>query len=120
MARGESNLRTSTIEMLILYLLTKRDLYGYEMSFLLEQLSDGNYSVMESSLYPILYRLLDKKYISDRQITVGKRRTRVYYHLEPPGEVRLKHLLEDYRRTSHGIELILSSNLPIDINNPEN
>lgn len=108
MARGRSNFKMGTVEMLILFLLDKRDLYGYEIATLIKDLSDGNLSVSESTLYPTFYKLLDKKYISDKEVTIGKRRIRVYYHLEEAGKQRLSDLLEDYHSTTSGIEKILS------------
>lgn len=109
MARGRSNFKMGTVEMLILFLLDKRDLYGYEIATLIKELSEGNLSVSESTLYPTFYKLLDKKYISDKEVTIGKRRIRVYYHLEEAGKERLSDLLEDYSSTTKGIEKILSS-----------
>jgi len=108
MARGRSNFKMGTVEMLILFLLEKEDLYGYEIATLIKELSDGHLSVSESTLYPTFYKLLDKKYISDKEVTIGKRRVRVYYHLEDAGRDRLFDLLEDYRSTTTGIEKILS------------
>ena len=63
----------------------------------------------EGSLYPALYRMLDKGYISDEKRQVGKRMTRVYYHLEPEGKAYLDTLLESYVRTNRGIRLVLGS-----------
>ena len=108
MARGRSNFKMGTVEMLILFLLDKRDLYGYEIATLIKELSEGNLSVSESTLYPTFYKLLDKKYINDKEVTIGKRRIRVYYHLEDAGKQRLSELLEDYHSTTFGIEKILS------------
>lgn len=108
MARGRSNFKMGTVEMIILFLLDKRDLYGYEIATMIKQLSDGDLSVSESTLYPTFYKLLEKHYISDREVAVGKRRIRVYYHLEETGKQRLADLLEDYNNTTRGIEKILS------------
>jgi len=108
MARGRSNFKMGTVEMIILFLLEKQDLYGYEIATLIKDLSEGSLTVSESTLYPTFYKLLDKKYISDKEVTIGKRRIRVYYHLEDAGRQRLAELLEDYRTTTSGIEKILS------------
>ena len=112
MARGRSNFKMGTVEMLILFLLNQDDdLYGYELTTLIKDLSGGDYVLAEGSLYPILYRLLEKGYISDREEAVGKRRLRVYYHIEESGKTRLKDLLEDYQTTCNGIDRILSSSI---------
>lgn len=108
MSRGRSNFKMGTVEMLILFLLEKKDLYGYEITLLIKELSENHLIVSESTLYPTFYKLLDKKYISDKEVIIGKRRIRVYYHLEEAGKKRLSDLLEDYRTTTLGIEKILS------------
>ena len=95
MARGRSNFKMGTVEMLVLFLLEKKDLYGYELTSLIKELSQGKLLITESTLYPTLYKLLNNGYISDTEKKIGKRRIRVYYHLEDAGRDRLKDLLED-------------------------
>lgn len=108
MSKQRSSFKMGTVEMLILFLLEKRDMYGYELSSNIKNLSNGKITISESTLYPTLYKLLDKKYISDSEKLIGKRRIRVYYHLEKDGVKRLADLLEDYRSITEGIESILS------------
>lgn len=108
MARGRSNFKMGTVEMIVLFLLEKKDLYGYELTSLIKELSQGKLIVTESTLYPTLYKLLNNGYISDTEKTIGKRRIRVYYHLEAAGKNRLNDLLEDYREITEGISGILS------------
>ena len=108
MARGRSSFKMGTVEMIVLFLLDKKDLYGYQLSLLIEKLSGGDLVVTESTLYPTLYKLLEKKMISDREVPAGKRRVRVYYHLEAEGRQRLNDLLEDYHQLTVGINQILS------------
>ena len=64
--------------------------------------------VSESTLYPTLYKLLKKEYIQDIEVPAGKRRVRVYYHLNDSGRRRLADLLEDYNTLTEGIERIFS------------
>lgn len=107
----KNNFKMGTVEMLVLFLLDQKDLYGYEICSLISQLSEGKYDLAETSLYPILYRLLDKQMIGSKSVLVGKRRTRVYYHINKKGRDRLHSLLPEYKRISAGIDLILSSNI---------
>lgn len=111
MARGRSNFKMGTVEMIVLFLLQKQDLYGYQLTTLIKKQSGGNVIVTESTLYPTLYKLLKNGYISDREMPIGKRRIRVYYHLEDAGKDRLADLLEDYNEITVGIERILTSDL---------
>lgn len=120
MNRGRSNFKMGTVEMIVLFLLDKKDLYGYQLSTLISRLSEGNVEISESTLYPTLYKLLKKEYIQDIEVPAGKRRVRVYYHLNDSGRQRLADLLEDYRILTEGIEKILSCNeIPDHETNPE-
>lgn len=108
MARGRSNFKMGTVELIVLFLLEKRDLYGYQLTNLIEKLSDGKVVVTESTLYPTLYKLLKNGYITDKEEPIGKRRVRVYYHLEDAGRSRLADLLEDYHTNRAGTDMILA------------
>lgn len=101
------NLKKGTSELLILFLLSKEDMYGYQIAQELKIRSDGRFVMPEGSLYPTLYRLIEKGVISDRMEIVGKR-LRKYYHLEPAGNDYLKTIQEEYEKISEGIQYILS------------
>ena len=97
------------VELIVLFLLNKEDLYGYQLTTMIKELSMNKLVITESSLYPTLYKLLDNKIISDYEERVGKRRIRVYYHIEEDGKKRLADLLDDYKTIMEGMELILNS-----------
>lgn len=99
--------KRSSIELLLLTLLQDEDMYGYQISQELERRSEGAYTLQESSMYPILYRMMDKGYISDKPVKVGKRRIRVYYHLEDTGVERLTQARKEYLSLSLGVLKIL-------------
>lgn len=103
------NLKRGTVEMLILFLLSKKDMYGYELSKALSDKSKGLYEIQEGSMYPTLYRLIEKNYISDEKKLIGKRRTRVYYHLEQGGVEYLNDTVKEYYSLNEGINNILSA-----------
>lgn len=93
--------------MLVLYLLSKEDLYGYQITQALADKSNGKYTMLEGSLYPILYKLTEAGYISDYTQLVGKRRMRRYYHLENAGMEYYKKILSDYDTITESIIKIL-------------
>lgn len=74
----------------------------------------GVYTMLEGSLYPVLYRLTEEGYISDYEKLVGKRRTRRYYHLEPKGQEYYKEILADYDLITNSIFRILDRGEAID------
>lgn len=105
------NLKRGSVDMLLLTLLKEDDMYGYQLCQELAKRSDGRYKLLESSMYPILYRLIEKGYISDRRELVGKRRTRVYYHLEEAGKDYLDRITEEYLSTMSGVLKILGKKI---------
>ena len=92
-----NSFKKGTIELLTLAILQDGD-------------SNGIITVTEGALYPILYRLVDKGYLTDYKKPAGKRLMRVYYHLEEAGVIYFHELLEEYNQVKLGVELILSEN----------
>lgn len=105
---SQVNFRRGVMSLVILALLKRRDMYGYQLVQETERSSGGRIVTQEGSLYPVLYKLLDQGLISDRKVQVGKRMTRIYYHLEPAGEVRLAELIQDYQDVTQGVFQIIS------------
>ncbi len=104
--RGENSYnsyRRGILSLVILSLLKREDMYGYQLVQETEHASGGKLSTQEGSLYPVLYRLLDMGMISDRRVLSGKRMTRIYYHLEPAGEAKLEELIQEYRAVTEGV-----------------
>ncbi len=99
--------KRGTVELLILTLLDEEEKYGYQISQELAERSGGRYTLLESSMYPILYRMLEKGLIADRTELVGRRRTRVYYRIEPAGKEYLAFLRKEYTSLTRGVLDIL-------------
>ena len=93
--------------MLFLKVLEQEDCYGYQLTQSIQDITNGQIKIAEGTMYPILYKLQDKGYISDRQVKVGKRQTRVYYHLEPAGKEYLSQLTHDYYQMIDAIQAVL-------------
>ena len=103
------SLKRGTIDLLLLTLLKEKDMYGYQLVQVLTSRSGGRYTLSEGSMYPTLYRLMEKGLISDLSEQVGKRRTRIYYHLEPAGEAYLEEIRSEYLSISEGIQQVLDA-----------
>ncbi len=104
---GQMSFRRGVMSLVILGLLKKEDMYGYQLVQETERQSGGRIVTQEGSLYPVLYKLVDQGLISDRKVLVGRRMTRVYYHLEPAGEQRLKELTQEYEEITNGVLQII-------------
>ena len=104
---GQNSFRRGVMSLVILSLLKRGDMYGYQLVQETERSSGGKLTTQEGSLYPVLYKLLDQGLISDKKVLVGKRMTRVYYHLEPSGAERLKELIQEYEDVTQGVFQII-------------
>ena len=104
---GQMSFRRGVMSLVILGLLKKQDMYGYQLVQETERQSGGRIVTQEGSLYPVLYKLVDQGLISDRKVLVGRRMTRVYYHLESAGEQRLKELIREYEEVTNGVLQII-------------
>jgi PadR family transcriptional regulator PadR len=100
------------MEMLVLHLLKSDDRYGFEITQLLDKYSNGVIKITLGSLYPLLYKLEENGYVSEREELVGKRLKRIYYHLKEEGRERLNELMNQYNETHQGIKDILDISPP--------
>lgn len=107
MSQNSENFKRGCTEILALYLLTKEDMYGYQITQYMAEKSEGRFTMLEGSLYLILYKLVDAGYISTYTKLVGKKRTRRYYHIEEKGREYLQKILSEYDEITLGIALIL-------------
>lgn len=105
--KSKDNFRKGALDMLILKLLSKHDCYGYQLTQIIKEQSNGLINIPSGSLYPSLYRLLEGNYISEYPIMIGKRQQRIYYHLEEEGRKYLQEQIEDYYKTAKAIENVL-------------
>lgn len=96
------------MDMLLLSALKTKDCYGYEMVKTIFELSGGLVKIKEGTMYPILYSLLEKKYISSREEIVD-RKIRVYYHLEPEGIEYLNQIVNEYNTLINGINNVINN-----------
>lgn len=92
-----TNLKRASVEMLLLTLLAEEDKYGYQMTQEIKERSNGNFTLLEGSMYPILYRLSESGDVEFKEVKVGIRMTRIYYHLTDSGRIRLETMRKTFR-----------------------
>lgn len=98
----EENIKCGLIEILILSLLLKEDMYGYKIKSELARQTNNTFIVKEGSLYGPLYRMQERNLISSRKELVGEKRFRNYYHIEEPGKEYLRYAVKQFRLIFHG------------------
>ena len=103
-----TNLKRASIEIILLSLLSEREMYGYEMSQQIKIRTNNEFSILEGSMYPILYRLGDAGYVTSEKRAVGERLTRVYYNITDLGRTQLKLMHEHYNHINSLINNIIT------------
>ena len=82
---GSRELKKGSAELLILSLVDDRARHGYDIARLIELRSQGALSFHAASLYPLLYRLERRGWISGRWVEKPGERRRRMYRLTPKG-----------------------------------
>lgn len=103
-------------EFLILSILSSRNSYVYEITKTIEKKSNGLLSISQNTIYTATYKLQNEGKISEYSKLVGKRRTRIYYHIEEAGITYLEQLKQNYYQTINGVQSVINS-LPSDNRN---
>ena len=92
--------------MLILHLLSEREMYGYELVKTIQARSKEAFNFGEGCVYPILHYLEKTKLLKSERRDVGGR-SRHYYALTPKGEKRLAELRGEWSGVAAGVATIL-------------
>lgn len=100
---------TGVTEILILKILTIQDSYVYEICKTIQKMSGNTLTVSQNTIYSATYKLANEKYISEYSQLVGRRRTRIYYHIEEKGIEYLKKMETDYFQIANSIQAIYSN-----------
>jgi transcriptional regulator len=97
-----------TLEMIVLEVLQQEPMHGWGITERIERRSDGLLSINQGSLYPALYRLVARGWVSSEwRITENNRKAR-YYALTRSGRKQLASERAQWEKLSRGVNLILS------------
>lgn len=106
---GKNYFMNGITDLLILSVLNDRDSYMYEIVKTITDLSGGLLTISQNTVYTAAYKLESDGKISEYSKLVGRKRTRVYYRIEPDGKKCLEELIENYKTMTDGVSKILAS-----------
>ena len=96
-----------SLEIILPSLLKNKDMYGYEISKEIKNITDNVLILGEGTLYPALKRLKEKNLIQDYFIeTNSSKKKRKYYKITEAGLIELNLKLKDFYLISNLIENI--------------
>lgn len=108
MAQTNPPFMSGVPELLVLRLLSQREMYGYELVKSVRLVTDEAIALGEGVIYPTLHSLERGGALRARRKPVNGR-TRVYYALTPKGRRRLAQLEGDWQRIQAGINAALEA-----------
>jgi len=94
--------------LVVLHLLSREDMYGYQMIAELEKKFDSTFSMKEGTLYPVLKGLENAGAVESYQCDTAAGRKRKYYHLTEKGRGLLAEETEQWRSYERAINAVLS------------
>lgn len=106
MAQTNPPFMSGVPELLVLRLLDKREMYGYEIVRSVKLITEQAISLGEGVIYPVLHGLERNGALKARRKPVNGR-TRVYYSLTAKGRKRFDKLTSEWDRVSSGISSAL-------------
>lgn len=102
----EKSLISGSTGMLLLKLLSEKDMYGYEMIDTLKQRSNHIFELKAGTLYPLLHALEEQNYLKSYEKEVqGK--VRKYYQITKNGRKFLISKEEAWRDYAKAVEQVL-------------
>jgi len=99
------------VDLLLLSLLDRGPLHGYEVIISLRELTGGDIDLPEGSVYPALHRLEDAGLLASQWQPVAGRRRRVY-RLTPSGRAALAVERRSWRSLVAVVDKVLAAGTP--------
>jgi transcriptional regulator len=109
MATTKAELLQGTLDLLILKTLTAGPMHGYAIVQRIQQRSDEVLVVEEGSLYPCLYRMEEKGWISAEWGKSENNRRAKFYSLTRSGRRQLDEETAIWERVHRAITLVLQA-----------
>jgi PadR family transcriptional regulator PadR len=103
----DTELLKGTLALLILSLLSRKAMYGYEIAATVHKDTDGAFTWREGSLYPSLHKLQADGLIQGEWEEKETGRKRRYYHITAKGRQALAEKLQSWNELVKAVGAIL-------------
>jgi len=105
----DREMKKGSAELVVLALVEHRARHGYEMSQVIEERSEGAVRFRVASLYPLLYRLEKRGWVTGRWVEKAGQRRRRYYRITPAGRKVLAQQRSGWERFVGAINRIVEA-----------
>ncbi len=111
--RARQELLKGTLDMLILQALTSGAMHGYGVARWIEERTEGALVIEEGSLYPALYRMDQRGWVSSHWGSSENNRRAKFYSLTEAGGKQLHRETMSWQRLVWAITRIIPCELPL-------
>jgi PadR family transcriptional regulator PadR len=105
MSINKELLKGSTVT-LILTLLARKEMYGYEMTKEIEARSEGIFTLKEGTLYPILHSLESERWV-EAYWSENEGRKRKYYRITEMGKQQLELKKQEWKMFRTAVDRVI-------------
>ena len=109
--RFESQLLKGVAPVVVLEILSRGPMYGYELSQAIERRSGEILTLGKGTLYPLLYNLEAKRLVAAQWETTDAGRHRRYYSITGKGEQELAQQKTQLQGLAKGLDLLFGGAL---------
>ena len=109
----ESQLLKGIAPAVVLEILSRGPMYGYELSQAIEQRSGDILTLGKGTLYPLLYNLEAKKLVKGKWEQAESGRRRRYYSITSKGQDELARQKAQLKELTAGLELVFGGALTL-------
>ncbi len=102
----DKSLLSGSTTLLLLQLLSEKDMYGYEMIETLRDRSQNVFELKAGTLYPLLHGLEGKKYLESYEQEAGGK-TRKYYRITRAGRKHLEEKKKEWETYTGAVGRVL-------------
>lgn len=99
----------STVETILLKLLSERPMYGYEIIKIVNDRTDGAFAWKEGTLYPCLHKLEGQGVIAAEWQDGPLGKPRKYYRLTRKGETMATERVAEWKHFAGAMDAVLCS-----------
>ena len=105
--KTEADLARSCTDLVLLSLLLKRPMYGYQILTTLQDRGNGEFRFKQGTLYPVLYRLERAGWIEANWQDPPEGKRRKVYHVTADGRRELRARATQWQRFTEAVHSIL-------------
>ena len=104
----DKSLLSGSTTLLLLQLLSEKDMYGYEMIETLKDRSQNVFELKAGTLYPLLHSMEAKELLTVYEKEVGSK-VRKYYSITKQGRKALAEKQDEWKNYAHAVLSVLEA-----------